>query len=338
MPINRDVTRDVVRGLNALEMAFVNISNLSWTQHSGYIAHPTYADSIFPCFAFLSGMSFIPPRRSLGLIGLGLALQSVNAYSNGDRVRIPGVLQRLGLASFILNAPACAVLRRRHGLPLVVLWYTLSVVLAGSGNYFAHPDYPQADPSQTAQTRLDATLFGTRIYSPSHDPEGLLGALTTSISMMIGQIFVQAAERYSTGQKVLGSSLMIIAGESLDHVFPLYCPLSKGLWTPSFVLVMGGYCVLKFVAIQAVTPFLPGPVQYVLECVGQRSLEVYLISYLLEVGLLHGGSRSLWNRGLTVLARYSSRPVADLVLSTAFTGLMAATAVVLCRRAIRLSW
>src|SRR5690349_14629008 len=99
----RDPARDVVRGLTALEMTFVNVSGLRWTDHSPYIGQITYADTIFPCFAFLSGMSPTPIRRSLGLVGIGLSLNTVSAFANGKAVRIPGVLQRLGLASLVAN-------------------------------------------------------------------------------------------------------------------------------------------------------------------------------------------------------------------------------------------
>lgn len=244
----RDATRDVVRGLTSLEMTFVNISTLRWTLHSGYIGQITYADTIFLCFAFLSGMSPAPARRNVGLIGIGLSLQTVSAVVNRKPVvRIPGVLQRLGVASLIVNEPRLAFLRRYHGVPLMLLWYAITLLGASKTsieNPLAHPDYPAADARGIAQTRIDRMFFGQGLYTPSYDPEGLLGSLTTAVSMLVGQ-------------KIMASITMITVGETLHFLLPKYAPVSKSLWTPSFVLVTSGVSVLKYLALERAMPYLP---------------------------------------------------------------------------------
>jgi predicted acyltransferase len=333
----RDPARDALRGLNALEMTFVNISKLQWTAHSPYVGQITYADTIFPCFAFLSGMSPTPTRRSVGLVGLGLGLETVSAFANGRAIRIPGVLQRLGVASIIANEPSLAFLHKFYGLPLIGLWSAISLLGSSSSvNPLAHPDFPSADPLDTAQTKIDKFLFGSRLHRPTFDPEGLLGALTTAVSMLVGQVFSQS--NFSTTERLVGSISMIALGEALHFSIPKYAAISKSLWTPSFVLVTSGCSILKYLSVEILLPYLPSTIRSMLEATGKRSLEVYFLSYLLSVALQYGGSESIWSRALAGLEIRVGKSYSDFILSLGLAGLMAASASFLVSQRLRLQW
>jgi len=336
----RDATRDVVRGLTSLEMTFVNISTLRWTLHSGYIGQITYADTIFPCFAFLSGMSPAPARRNVGLIGIGLSLQTVSAVVNRKPVvRIPGVLQRLGVASLIVNEPRLAFLRRYHGVPLMLLWYAITLLGASKTsieNPLAHPDYPAADARGIAQTRIDRMFFGQGLYTPSYDPEGLLGSLTTAVSMLVGHSFKE--QSFTASQKIMASITMITVGETLHFLLPKYAPISKSLWTPSFVLVTSGVSVLKYLALERAMPYLPTTIQNLLLAVGKRSLEVYVISTLLTMLFTLGGQQSFMARGMRLIGSVTGAAAADFIMSLGFTGIVAASAKFMVSRNLRLRW
>lgn len=338
--MSRDATRDIVRGLTSLEMTFVNISTLRWTAHSDYIGQLTYADTIFPCFAFLSGMSPAPARRNVGLIGIGLSLHTVSAAVNRKSVvRIPGVLQRLGVASLIANEPRLELLRRWHGAPLVLLWYAVTLLGASEtsiGNPLAHPGYPGAEARGIAQTRIDRFLFGQGLYAPSYDPEGLLGCLTTAVSMLVGRSFTE--QRYTASQKVAASIGMITVGEALHFLLPKYAPISKTLWTPSFVLVTSGVSILKYLAVEKAIPYLPAAVQNLLQVVGKRSLEVYVISTLLTMLFTLGGEQSFMARGMRLIGSVTGAAAADFVMSMGLTGIVAASAKFMVSRNLRLRW
>jgi len=334
--MSRDPVRDVVRGLTSLEMTFVNISSLQWTAHSGYVGQVTYADTIFPCFAFLSGMSPAPIRRNVGLIGIGLSLQTVSAFANGKDLRIPGVLQRLGLASILASEPSLGLLQKYYGLPLVALWYTISLFGSTGSNPLAHPDYDSSDQLDTAQTKIDKFMFGQHIHTPTHDPEGLLGSLTTAVSMLIGQAF--QLQTLSKSQKALESIGMIAVGEALHFMLPKYAPISKSLWTPSFVLVTSGTSILKYLAVEAMVPYLPEVVQSLLVDVGRRSLEVYIISTILTMMARFGGNESIYSRGKRTIEKMAGRAGADFFMSLSLTGLVAASAKVMVSQRMRLQW
>lgn len=332
----RDPIRDAVRGLTALEMTFVNVSGLQWTAHSPYIGQVTYADTIFPCFAFLSGMSPAPVRRNVGVVGIGLGLQTISALANGQSMRIPGVLQRLGLASIVSNDPSLNFLQTYKGLPLVFLWYAITLLASTSTNPLAHPDFPNADPLTTAQTRIDKLFFGDRIHRPTYDPEGLLGSLTTAVSMLIGRSFEQ--QRHPKSHMAVEAISMVAAGQALHYLLPKYAPISKSLWTPSFVLVTSGTSILKYLAVEALFPYLPDMIKSVLEAVGRRSLEVYVVSTLLTMMLKYGGDQSIFSRGICFLKKVVGQAGSDFFMSLSLTGLVAASAVSMVSHRIRLQW
>lgn len=336
----RDPRRDIVRGLTSLEMTFVNTTGLQWASHSGYIGQITYADTIFPCFAFLSGMSPAPVRRNAGVIGIGLGLHAVAAIGFGRPVvRIPGVLQRLGVASIIVNEPRLAFLRRYYGAPLVALWYAITLLGTSKSsveNPLAHPDYAAPDTLGTAQTRIDTFFFGQRIYKPTYDPEGILGSLTTAVSMLIGRSFEDATVPVS--QKVAASIGMITVGEALHYLLPKYAPISKSLWTPSFVLVTSGVSILKYLAVESVVPHLPTAIQSLLQEVGKRSLEVYVVSTLLTILLKRGGDQSLMARGIRLIGSVTGAAGADFIMSLGLTGIVAASAKFMVSQNLKLTW
>ena len=285
-------------------------------------------------------MSPTPTHRSVGLIGLGLSLHTVSAVANGKPVvRIPGVLQRLGVASLIANEPRLAFLRKYHGVPLVLLWYAITLLGASKtslDNPVAHPDYPAADALGTAQTRIDRLLFGQRLHTPSYDPEGLLGCLTTAVSMQIGRSFED--QNLTVSQKIIGSIGMIAAGETLHLLLPKYAPISKSLWTPSFLLVTSGVSVLKYLALERVIPYLPTTIQTLLLAVGKRSLEVYIVSQLLTMLLKLGGQQSCMNRGMRLIGSVVGPAGADFIMSLGLTGIVAASAKFMVSRNLRLRW
>lgn len=330
----RDPVRDVVRGLTSLEMTFVNISHLQWTAHSPYIGQVAYADTIFPCFAFLSGMSPTPTRKNVGILGIGLTLNSISAFASGKSIRIPGVLQRLGLSSIIANEPRLNFLREYAGLPLVALWYAISLLSSKSANPLANADFASADVRDTAQTRIDEALFRGHLHTPTFDPEGLLGALTTAVSMVVGQVFAQG--EFSTVEYAVGAVGMVSVGEALHFLLPKYAPISKGLWTPSFVLVTSGISILKYLAVDALLPYLPEVVTSALEYVGRRSLEIYVLSSLVTVALQYGGKKSIWSRAKTAISKQIGTAGSDLVMSSSLTGLMAVSARVMVDNQLRI--
>ena len=127
-------------------------------------------------------------RRTVLLTGLGLMTNFVVSLLAGRAIRIPGVLQRIALSSFV-NAvqPFYPWLFPFVG---IAVWCFVSVVFCdprcsprgnGTNNWFIPPEY-------SAQSRIDAFVFGRKhMFKPEYDPEGLLSTLTTcSVTVCAG--------------------------------------------------------------------------------------------------------------------------------------------------------
>ena len=122
----RLLSLDAFRGFTIAAMLLVNNPG-DWGHLYGPLAHAawdgwTFTDTIFPFFVFISGISMTLSlgrraqlgdsktallaqtlRRGLLIIAIGLLLNLIPSFNLGE-LRIPGVLQRLGLCT-ILTAP-----------------------------------------------------------------------------------------------------------------------------------------------------------------------------------------------------------------------------------------
>ncbi|CAN6675087.1 hypothetical protein TRVA0_085S00166 [Trichomonascus vanleenenianus] len=325
----RDITRDVVRGLTVLEMETVNNSDWWLLGHADVNAHKiTYADTVFPNFVFLSGMSPVSWKRGVSLVGLGLAYNGLGVLKSGRdyQPRYVGVLQRSGLAMAItgLLPSMCP----RYQLALLGLWTAGTVLLA------KNPKEPFATPQDTAQTKIDTAVFGSNsLYRPEYDPEGLLGALTTAVTAWLGYYYMHFYPEAGVKESLqLGGGLIAI-GSALAITLPRFFPVSKPFWTPSFTFIAGGYSVLKYAAVSAALPYLPGPVKYVLTCLGRRTTEVFFSSAILQQVQRRW---NLWDRAKTWLAQYIGVRGADLTLVMLNNALMAFLAVQYVKHGIRI--
>lgn len=221
----------------------------------------TPTDLIFPFFLFIVGCSIAfayrgkkPDAatyrkivvRSLKLIALGIFLGAFLIYppfvKSWGEIRLPGVLQRIGLV-FLFAAPLALHLRTRQivavtALLLIGYWVIMGFVPLPDGSA---PTYERA-PNNWAMY-LDKLLLGTHTWQEDYDPEGLLSTLPSIASCLIGVVtgrFLLGGE----GGKVRG---LVMAGAALlvvGHLWGLVFPINKALWTSSFVLVTGGWALI----------------------------------------------------------------------------------------------
>lgn len=323
----RDITRDVVRGLTVFEMEIVNHSDWQGVAHANYEDKSiTYADTVFPMFTFLSGMSPTPWRRNVALIGLGVAYNSTNIISKGKdfKPRLVGVLQRTGLSSLIFNS--FPTLCPRYIALLTSLWTGLSIGFADNKKD------PFATQEGSAQTKIDKTFMGEKtLHTPEFEPEGLLGSLMTSVTMWFGAWY--AREKLDIAGSLKAGSLTMAAGTALAYLLPAYFPLSKPLWTPSFTLATAGYSMVKYAAVSAAVPYLPDWVNYLLTCMGRRSIEVFFSSAVAHNIL---NRWNLWTKAKEFLSQYIGYRASDFLLVGCNNALMMFLATVYVKYGIRI--
>lgn len=271
-PAARLASLDVLRGLTLIGMMLVNYADALKSAgcrvfpqllHSSWAGFH-FADSVFPAFVVMSGVS-IPfatraagldraalwkiSARTLRLIVIGMLVSNLFwLYSLGsDGVFRPeGVLQRIACAYF-----GAVVLYRTVG-GRVRLLIAAALLLA----YWALCGLPVPDGvdrdllvrGANFSSWVDRALLGRHIYVRSpigFDPEGLLGMIPAIAQALLGVAageWIQA--RKDPRPLAAAGALMIAAGLAWGLLFPIV----KALWSSSFVLLSTG-CTIVVLAL-----------------------------------------------------------------------------------------
>lgn len=249
---------DALRGLTVAAMLLVNDPG-DWSHVYAPLLHSqwhgfTPTDLVFPMFLFIVGASIalaMLPRldagtpapallrpalwRALRILGLGLALHLIAMWvTDRDCLRLPGVLQRIGLCFAAAAAIALYLSARAQWALWGALLAGYFVLLAIGGSY---------QPFVNIASRIDFSIFGAHVYQidpasgRGHDPEGLVSTLGALATTLLG---LRAGDWLRRGQVralLLAGAAGLLAGAALD----LAQPINKNLWTPAYVLWAGGW-------------------------------------------------------------------------------------------------
>ncbi len=263
---NRFLSLDVFRGLTICLMILVNTPGTGahlypYLVHSQWFGF-TLADLVFPSFLFAMGnaMSFsmgklksAPPnfvwkkilKRTFLIFLIGYLMYWFPFFqqTNGawelkpiSETRIMGVLQRIALCYFFASI-IFYYLSQKVALILSVIillaYWAILYLFGDAGGVL--------QMSTNAITKFDLSILGEgHIYKKDaipFDPEGLLSTLPSIVNVLAGYIagvFVQ-----KKGKTYEGISKLLIVGfllASLGLWWDLVFPISKKLWTSSFVL------------------------------------------------------------------------------------------------------
>jgi predicted acyltransferase len=337
---------DVFRGATIAAMILVN-GQFSHEESYRQLAHAawngwTFADTIFPCFLFIVGVSLTlstasrmargeshsrllghAVRRSLLIFGCGMVI---------DYLRVPsrefpfiGLQAHLQLTGTLQKIAVCYLVAF-----LIYLWAGLRGVVIGIiglnllylGLLYFYP-VPGCGPGSLAVScnfpgYLDEmVLDGFRWDSTAFDPDGvgaILPATTSALfGVLAGRLLVQSEPRRRHQiLQLLGAGLFLIAaGELLS----IWVPINKQLWTSTFAVTMAGLAATGLAcAIWLVDDRPPvRPWLRPLEIFGLNAIAAYLISRLVvNVPKVHVLGTSLYN---DVLARIASPPNASLLFA-----------------------
>lgn len=271
----RILSVDIFRGITIAAMILVNTPGTWEHVYAPFLHAPwhglTPTDLIFPFFLFIVGMSITFAytakkqkgvtidvykkiiSRTLKLIFLGLFLTAFTIHfpfiEKLATLRIPGVLQRIGVVFFIasllfLNFNWKVLLGVFIGI-LILYWFLLTQIPING-----------AAPLLTVDSNLPAVidlniLTSSHTYKPNYDPEGILSTLpsiaTSIFGMFLGMILLnKTSEPKRKLIQIIGIGIIaLIIGYSWAQIFPL----NKALWTSSFVLVTGGWACLVYAVI-----------------------------------------------------------------------------------------
>jgi predicted acyltransferase len=298
---------DVLRGLTILAMILVN------GQFSPEDAHPafahsawsgwTFADTIFPTFLFLVGISLTLStaarlgrgepraqlvqhalRRAVLLYACGLAIDFINLPAHGfpfvalqSHVQLTGVLEKIAvcylLAFFVhlgggwRGAAIGVVAANAIYLALLFLY-----PVPGCGPGVLTPEC--AFPGWLDRT----VLAGHQWNSSRFDPDGLgsvLGASSTALLGVLAGEFLRREQRWQ--RRVAGLALAAAASVALAMLLSRLVPINKPLWTTSYVFLMAGLSALALATCMLWVDARHRGVRP-LEVLGSNAITAYLIS------------------------------------------------------------
>jgi predicted acyltransferase len=271
---------DGFRGLTIAGMLLVNNPG-TWSAVYPPLRHAewhgwTPTDLIFPFFLFIVGITThlsltsrerrgdLPSavtrqivKRGALIVVFGLLLAAFPFFpiEHITHVRIPGVLQRIGIcyaaAALLVRGRSSRVVAAVTTALLVGYWALLALVPTPETG-IATWDVPEA----TLGAWVDRTLLGGHLWSATKtwDPEGVLSTIpavgTCLLGVLAGRWLVQPrplAERLN-GLFAAGA-LGIVLGSVWGWVFPL----NKNLWTSSYVVFTAGMaCTTLAVCLWAI--------------------------------------------------------------------------------------
>lgn len=317
----RLLSLDFFRGLTVAAMIMVNNPG-SWSYVYPPLEHSkwngcTPTDLIFPFFLFIVGVS-VPYamgtkredpaqhrslilhalRRAATLILIGLALRLIFKF-DFTHLRIPGVLQRIGLVFGII-----AVLYIKTSLR-TLKWIFAAALL---GYYLLMTVVPvpgfgpaNLEPETNLGAWLDRLVFTTNhlwASSKTWDPEGLLGTIPAVGTGIFGIVVGSWLRRKDVDNGVKVSWLFVYGFFSiiLALIWDLFFPINKSLWTSSFVLYTGGWATVGLAAcywlidVQQRTRYLTPMVAF-----GRNAITAYILSALVPklMSLIPAGGLSL---------------------------------------------
>jgi predicted acyltransferase len=339
---------DVLRGLAVAGMILV-VSPGDWGQAYAQLQHAswngaTLADMVFPTFLFsvgrALGLSFPRQmktasdrrlfwtrllRRTALLILLGLFVEATYVWTNAAgapypgglglaHVRIPGILQRVGLCYGL----ACVLLigtarRDPDGMtginPLAIVGCIVAILISywlllifvpvpgfGPGVLTPNGNLPGfVDRTLFTEPHLWPLGSATAARPATYDPEGLLSTLPATTNVLFGILSAWALRRYpdrALGYIAVAAALLIFAGLALDPLLVI----NKRIWTSSFAILSSGVSALALAALMVVlrsrgaalvlTPF---------RVLGGNAVLAFLLSTLMSrlsgVSLLPEGGR-----------------------------------------------
>ena len=277
----RYVALDVLRGMTVTGMILVNNPG-SWAHIFPPLKHAPWAgctptDLVFPFFLFCVGVAMAFSfakygdalnKRSAGklvkrgvlifLVGTALNLFPFYPTSPHDpawtfgqnwvywiqHYRIFGVLQRIamcyilgGFLALILNTPK----RILWGIAAVTCLHWLILYVFGT-----EPGWATLEGNISG--KIDISLVGDNHvyhgYGIAFDPEGLLGALSGAGTVLLGY-FIGQAIRHTDSKIEAVAKLYTISAIclALGCIWSIWLPISKPLWTGSYVLYAGGWAI-----------------------------------------------------------------------------------------------
>jgi predicted acyltransferase len=173
---------------------------------------------------------------------LFLAYSGIEAY---QEVRIPGVLQRIGIVYFFVSLLYLKTSQKTQlltAVSLLLLYWALMALVPvpgiGAANF---------EKGTNLAAWLDSVLLKGHmwIFSKTWDPEGILSTIPAIASgiagLLIGQLINRPLPKLEIVKKMAIIGLILTL---LGLLWNIVFPINKSLWTSSYVLYTSGLAIL----------------------------------------------------------------------------------------------
>jgi predicted acyltransferase len=258
----------VFRGLTVVGMVFVNNpgdwGHLYWPFDHAEWHGWTPTDLVFPWFLFIVGVAGVFSlekrmaagadrfdlarhafRRGMTIVLVGWLMvlyPFVPFLERLGRLRIPGVLPRIGVTFVLGTWIVLAVWRRRVAgvaLAAVLLLLVHTAILLGTGF--------DLTPAGNVQRAVDLALLKGHLWKNAQgwDPEGIVSTLTAVATMLTGTLtgfFLKntMTVKEKVARLMAWGALTAAAGLLVARLLPI----NKNLWTASYVVFTSGAALL----------------------------------------------------------------------------------------------
>src|SRR6266481_1321882 len=286
----RLMSLDVFRGATIAAMMLVNNPG-NWNAVYKPFLHAewhgwTFTDLVFPFFLWIVGVA-IPlstarrleqgqsrnqlllhaVRRSVIIFALGFFLNSFSYFIDGSlfrdgfsawsnnyltTVRIPGVLQRIGVCYLVASMVFLFTGLRGQLLAIAALlagYWLLMMVVPVPGYGLGTLDKDGNVSQYLDNLFLNGPTIGTHVWKSAKtwDPEGLLSTLPAIASCLLGimtghLLRSKPAPEVKTAWLFVAGNLLLFAGLLMDA----WLPINKNLWTSSYSVFMAGLAMNCF--------------------------------------------------------------------------------------------
>jgi predicted acyltransferase len=220
-----------------------------------------FEDLIFPLFLFIMGAVLpfsISRRRERGqsllalythiikrsfmLILLGLIYNNLLSF-NFSEMRWPGVLQRIGLCYFFAAIIVLHTKWRTQAIFIaaVLILYWLAAALIPVPGFGAGV----MTAERCLSSYIDQQLIPGTLYYGYGDNEGLISTLPAICTVLMGSLAGLWLRSDRPGnKKAAGLAAAGLACVVIGYVWGLVFPIIKIIWTSSYTLFSGGFCLM----------------------------------------------------------------------------------------------
>nr|WP_315200485.1 DUF5009 domain-containing protein [uncultured Flavobacterium sp.] len=175
---------------------------------------------------------------SIFIIYMVLAYSGIEAYQS---VRLPGVLQRIGIVYFIASLLYLKTTQRTQLLVvagLLLSYWAIMTLIPAPGFEITNLEKGTNLAAWVDNTSLKGHLWES---TKTWDPEGILSTIpaiaTGIIGLLIGQLLNSTLLKTEKAKKTFLIGVILIG---LGQIWNVVFPINKALWTSSYVLYTAG--------------------------------------------------------------------------------------------------